>query len=282
VRKDVFVGKRVSLEGFCGRKVAQRFTGLDPLAADYVSWSPYNYVLGNPIMYIDPDGRSVDDIYVNEAGEYLGEDGDTDNNVVRVVSQSTWDEVGGTEGAATAEGTATLQSSENSTLLAGTTKASPGYQKGILISEETWGSIEAAGGERAVPYLTNNSGSDAFVKPEEKVDSGPGATSDAGPSLVKDGESVYGLVDGVATSKYNNRVYKISNFNRVEVTKGGNVSVTDYAGVSSFGMQGASGGWRDMSSFGNWQPLMNKASSIGRKGYPSQTKLSSGRPFEGK
>lgn len=36
--------------------------GVDPLAADYAAWSPYNYVMGNPIRLIDPDGRSVDDI----------------------------------------------------------------------------------------------------------------------------------------------------------------------------------------------------------------------------
>ena len=36
-----------------------RFLSVDPLARKYTSWSPYNYVLGNPIRYIDPDGREV-------------------------------------------------------------------------------------------------------------------------------------------------------------------------------------------------------------------------------
>ncbi|MBL7955898.1 MAG: RHS repeat-associated core domain-containing protein [Flavobacteriales bacterium] len=36
-----------------------RFLSLDPLAADYASWSPYNYVMGNPISLVDPDGRKV-------------------------------------------------------------------------------------------------------------------------------------------------------------------------------------------------------------------------------
>jgi RHS repeat-associated protein len=36
-----------------------RFLSVDPLAADYASWSRYNYVMGNPIIFIDSDGMSV-------------------------------------------------------------------------------------------------------------------------------------------------------------------------------------------------------------------------------
>ncbi|MEZ4755494.1 MAG: RHS repeat-associated core domain-containing protein [Flavobacteriales bacterium] len=35
-----------------------RFLSLDPLAADYASWSPYNYVMGDPVSLVDPDGRA--------------------------------------------------------------------------------------------------------------------------------------------------------------------------------------------------------------------------------
>lgn len=34
-----------------------RFLSLDPLAANFPAWSSYNYVLGNPTTYIDPDGK---------------------------------------------------------------------------------------------------------------------------------------------------------------------------------------------------------------------------------
>jgi hypothetical protein len=34
------------------------FLSLDPLAAKFPEWSDYNYVLGNPVMFVDPDGRS--------------------------------------------------------------------------------------------------------------------------------------------------------------------------------------------------------------------------------
>lgn len=35
-----------------------RFLSLDPLASEFSGWSPYNYVLGNPVSLVDPDGRS--------------------------------------------------------------------------------------------------------------------------------------------------------------------------------------------------------------------------------
>ena len=35
----------------------ERFLSLDPHASDYSSWSAYNYVFGNPVHYIDMDGK---------------------------------------------------------------------------------------------------------------------------------------------------------------------------------------------------------------------------------
>lgn len=37
-----------------------RWSVIDPMAEDYRPHSPYNYVLNNPLIFVDPDGRTVD------------------------------------------------------------------------------------------------------------------------------------------------------------------------------------------------------------------------------
>jgi len=43
----------------CYDPAVGRFLSVDPLAEKYSGWSPYNYVLGNPIRNIDPQGDTV-------------------------------------------------------------------------------------------------------------------------------------------------------------------------------------------------------------------------------
>jgi len=41
--------------------VIARWQATDPLAEQYAGWSPYNYVMGNPLRVIDPDGAAPAD-----------------------------------------------------------------------------------------------------------------------------------------------------------------------------------------------------------------------------
>jgi RHS repeat-associated protein len=71
--KEGFTGKEqdgeTGLDYFGARyymPALARWTAVDPLAARYAPWSPYNYVLNGPVAAIDPDGREV---YEGEAAQ---------------------------------------------------------------------------------------------------------------------------------------------------------------------------------------------------------------------
>jgi len=46
-----------------------RFLSTDPWQAKYPHWSTYNYVMGNPIVFIDPTGKGVEDIGIYTLSE---------------------------------------------------------------------------------------------------------------------------------------------------------------------------------------------------------------------
>ena len=61
-----------------------RFNSLDPLAADYPEFSDYLYVAGNPLIFIDPNGKNT--IYYDEDGNELFSSEDGLDNAVVIIS----------------------------------------------------------------------------------------------------------------------------------------------------------------------------------------------------
>jgi RHS repeat-associated protein len=66
-----------------------RWHSVDPLAEKYYPISPYTYVANNPVIFIDPDGKRIDD-YFNKQGKYLGRDEAVSDNV-QIINQKDWD-----------------------------------------------------------------------------------------------------------------------------------------------------------------------------------------------
>ena len=169
-----------------------------------------------------------------------------------------------------------MQDRSNSTPLVGTNKlTNPGWQKGINITGETWGQIEAAGGERAIPHLENGGTSEVYIKPESSVgDPGDHLATDHGavtePQRVERGEQVYGMVDGFSTPNSSGYVWKMTTGNRVRImgnnhvsTRGNSVGGIRARAASFIRVDGwikENGFWHSMSGLdASWTPLYDKS-----------------------
>ena len=99
---------------------------VDPLAEDYASYSPYNYVLGNPILLTDPDGRAPDNVIIKgpkaeEATEELN--ASTNLNITRNAETGKLSATGEAGNAAESQLLEAINSETNHVVLTTTHKA---------------------------------------------------------------------------------------------------------------------------------------------------------------
>jgi RHS repeat-associated protein len=78
--KEGFTGKETDLDTnlqYFGARYYMpnigRWQSIDPLAEKHPDWTPYNYVLANPVMLVDPDGRDwrVGNVTRDQQGYYV-------------------------------------------------------------------------------------------------------------------------------------------------------------------------------------------------------------------
>jgi hypothetical protein len=69
--------------------VPSRWLSIDPLAHKFAAWSPYNFVMNNPVLMIDPDGCApVDTRYYDEKGNLIHHSKDNLKNATVIVTDA--------------------------------------------------------------------------------------------------------------------------------------------------------------------------------------------------
>jgi len=210
-----------------------RFLSLDPLASDYVAWSPYNYVMSNPIIFIDPTGRSPENSDGTEDPKEK-KTGWTDNHLY--LNSIFGDQLG-------FNGLISEQVYKD--------EASNQPKHEGNNNNDSQDNLQT----QKVEYLVNNSNYTIYYKPEN----GDGIFPLAEHSVL------YNPIDGVATFKYKNAVIKIPTGSAVTISPDGGADIHFYGFgviVRAFGY-----GWIDKSPDENWDLLFKKAEEIGKSTY---------------
>jgi len=235
--------------------------------------SSYACLNNSPIRILDPNG---DDGYVDEDGNSLGDDGDKKSHETRVINKDVWKTTIGEnkDGKlnditdATRKSLQTNIGTDKGGKTTGTSKLLAQYEKGINISDETWKTLTDNGGTKLTPFVINESDKEAWYK-SENDDLNPYATGNS-PNPIAPKTSLYSPIDGLATHKYKDAVYKVT-------TGSNNIRIMTDGDIKSSKHWIANDGWIDWDGTGdfihwfsldkNWNPLYEKAKSTGGSDY---------------
>ncbi len=249
---------------------------IDPVVKPWES--SYATFLENPIRVIDPNG---DDGYVDEDGNHLGDDGSEDSHETRVIAADKWKEIveGTKQGDFTDKMRETLQTNitvdDKGNVTGGTSKLLQHYERGIHISDDTWGKLTSNGGKRLQVWLYNKSDKDIHYKPEKELDG-----EDKNPyvswnktGIIPSGTELYSPVDGVeAPHVKKNQVFKVTDYHVVIVESNKvdyYIIMTDHPGdmlykkTPSMAKMWLLGGWQGegVSPDSGWDELLDKSNS---------------------
>ncbi|MCR4811540.1 MAG: RHS repeat-associated core domain-containing protein [Bacteroidales bacterium] len=160
---------------------------VDPMSDKYPSLSPYNYCAWNPMKIVDPNGNEISPIFSTE-GKLLGTDDEGYKGRAIVMEESSF-----------RQGMSHTEAKSKGTFL-------DEYGSSISISDGDWNKVEAYGGTRQKPFLSNKSDERVFFKPDKSYN----IFSDESAYPCEPHMDIYMPIDGIKTAEMKrNEVFKV-------------------------------------------------------------------------
>ena len=171
------------------------FLSVDPMSDKYPSISPYAYCIWNPVKLVDPEGNEISPIFSTE-GKLMGTDDGGYKGRSIVMEESSFK-----------QGMSHKEAEYIGTYL-------DEYGSSISISDKDWRKVEANGGTKQKPYLSNKTDERVFYKPDKSHN----IFSDVNAYPCEPHMDIYMPIDGVKTAEMKrNEVFKIVDNTRVTI-----------------------------------------------------------------